>query len=128
MSNVLIIEDDRIFADDLVFFVELLGHQCTYISNADDVMDNIQSIPSYDHILLDLMMYKGASLPEDSGDRSTGEILFEKIRDISPHVKIIIITAKNRSEIDQSILIDKNTEVIVKPVMEVKKMLEDKIS
>lgn len=113
--NVLIIEDKKIMADDLRWFAEDEGCECTVCNYADEVMRIWGELGKFDTIVLDLMMRKGELLEigEEERHLDTGEILFNRIRNEYPDKHIIIITAKTNEDIGVDI---DNVPVIYKPL------------
>jgi len=116
MGNILIIEDNKIFADDIAFFVEDEGHKCTVYNSTDQVIKNWDSVGKFDVIILDLMMRIENLLQpnDDEVNLDTGEILFNKILAGFPNKRIIIVTAKTPDEIEIDTK-QKNVQVINKP-------------
>ena len=115
MSNVLLIEDDRFLIDDLKTFIEYEGHSCTVYTGPDEVIDNIDSLQQYDAIILDIMMSRGSYLQETDLNFETGELLYLKIREVYPHVKLLIISAKNFMDMQIDFASELHVETISKP-------------
>lgn len=115
MSNVLLIEDDRFLIEDLKTFIEFEGHSCCTYTGPDQVIENIDHLGKYDVIVLDIMMARGKYLQDENLKLETGEILFRRIRNKYPNVKIIIISAKNFNEMSINFDKEKNVSTIVKP-------------
>lgn len=97
-KKIAILDDDNLITDDLKIFLEMEGYSVDLYNNAEDFMPILNSINRYDYILLDLMLRKPSNL-EPIGNLETGEILFELIKKSNPSKAIIIITAKNESEV-----------------------------
>ena len=97
--KILIIDDDRYFAEDLQYFLEKEGFDCTVYQEVDEVCSNFEHMGGFDGIILDLMMLKGNLLqlsPSESALEEIGEVLFIRLRKQYPKMKIIIVTAKQR--------------------------------
>ena len=115
MSNVLLIEDDRFLIDDLQTFIEFEGHSCTIYSGPDQVIENLKELGQFDVIILDIMMRRGKYLQEEDPDLETGELLYQRIRKELPDQRILIISAKNFSEMQIDFAKESNVETITKP-------------
>ena len=115
MSNVLLIEDDRFLIEDLKSFIEFEGHSCSEFTGPDQVIENIDHLAKYDVIVLDIMMARGKYLQDANLQMETGEILYQRIREKYPNMKVIIISAKNFNEMSIDFASEKNVSTIVKP-------------
>lgn len=120
MPKVLLIEDDAFLAEDLEFFIKEAGHGFQWYRSADEVMENMASIGTFDVIVLDLMMQKGNRLrDEDFGTPTTetGEVLFAKIVHQFPRSQLIILSAKDEAFLQRQFGTHVNVRgVIPKPV------------
>lgn len=81
--KVLIIEDDVILGESLQEYLEMLGHEVTWLDDDRDAVFEFRE-SSYDFIILDLMLRY-----------SKGEYLLKDFRKVDTTVPIIIITAKD---------------------------------
>lgn len=115
MSNVLLIEDDRFLIDDLKTFIEFEGHVCTIYTGPDQVIENLNQLQQFDVIILDIMMRRGKYLQEEDPDFETGELLYQRIREKLPDQKMLIISAKNFSEMRIDFAKERNVDTIIKP-------------
>ena len=115
MSKVLLIEDDRFLIEDLKTFIEYEGHVCTIYTGADEVMDNLDSLGQFNAIILDIMMSRGSYFQDENPNYETGELLYEKIRAQYPTLLVLIISAKNFSDMQTDFAAEKNVETISKP-------------
>ena len=115
MCKVLLIEDDRFLIDDLKTFIEYEGHSCTVYTGPDEVIENLEALGEYDAIILDIMMTRGSYLQEEDPDFETGELLYLRIRVLYPDLVILIISAKNFSDMQIDFSIENNVETISKP-------------
>ena len=115
MSNVLLIDDDRFLIDDLKTFIEYAGHTCIIYTGADEVIDNLDSLNQFDAIILDIMMSRGAYLQQEDLSFETGELLYQRIRERHPDLKVIIISAKNFSDMQIDFAMEDNVDTISKP-------------
>ena len=127
MSNVLLIEDDRFLIDDLKTFIEFEGHTCTIYEGPDQVIENLRELQQFDVIILDIMMRRGKYLQEEDPDFETGELLYQRIRDELPDQKILIISAKNFSEMQIDFAKERNVDTITKPFSSTASELIDRI-
>lgn len=98
MAHILLIDDDPYLTDDLAFFIEEKGHECTVYKSADQVMEDLDDLDKFDLIILDIMMMKGKILPDDESNLETGELLFEEIRNKYKKKRIIVISAMDFDE------------------------------
>ena len=115
MSNILLVEDDRFLIDDLKTFIEYEGHTCEVFTGPDEVIDKIDSLGFFDVIILDIMMSRGSYLQQENVDFETGELLYQKIRDRYPELPVIIISAKNFTDMQINFSAEPNVNTISKP-------------
>jgi CheY-like chemotaxis protein len=115
MSKVLLIEDDRFLIDDLKTFIEFEGHSCTIYSGPDEVIENLKELQQFDVIILDIMMSRGSYLQDEDPDFETGELLYLRIRKELPDLRILIISAKNFTEMQINFSRERNVETVSKP-------------
>ena len=127
MSKVLLIEDDRFLIDDLKTFIEFEGHLCTIYSGPDQVLENLNELQQFDVIILDIMMSRGKYLQDEDPTFETGELLYLRIREEFPDLKILIISAKNFSEMQINFSKEGNVDTISKPFSSTASELIDKI-
>lgn len=122
MAKILIIEDDKKFLKYLKYLISDEGHECVECTAADDVLDYWDKLGTIDIIILDLMMKRDKHGKIYSEDKAieTGEIIFNKLRDSYPKKKIIIITAKDDTEIRLDLDKHPEVKVILKPLTESK--------
>lgn len=124
MAKILVIEDDRSFADDFLYFLNKNGHKCDYASNSNDALEYIKNINKYDLVTMDLMMYRGNSLKDEEPNLSTGVILFKIIRKKNRSIPIIVITAKSRDEVNNVLKDDANTNIVTKPITDLNELVK----
>ena len=115
MSNVLLVEDDRFLIDDLKTFIEYEGHTCVIYTGPDEVIDDLDSLNRFDAIILDIMMSRGSYLQQEDVHFETGELLYQKIRAKYPDLPVIIISAKNFSDMQIDFAAENNVEMVSKP-------------
>ena len=115
MSKVLLIEDDRFLIDDLKTFIEFEGHSCTIYTGPDQVIENLKELQQFDVIILDIMMSRGSYLQDEDPDFETGELLYLRIRKQLPDLRILIISAKNFTEMKINFSGERNVETVSKP-------------
>ncbi|MBL4568083.1 MAG: response regulator transcription factor [Porticoccus sp.] len=97
-KRILIVDDDKYFTEDLSVFLEMEGMQADVINTADELFDRVNDLAAYDVVLLDIMFRKGA-YAEESADLETGEAFYNVLRDVYPEKPVIVVSAKNQSEI-----------------------------
>lgn len=115
MSKVLLIEDDRFLIEDLKTFIEYEGHVCTVHTGADEVIENLESLGQFDAIILDIMMARGKYLQDENPGYETGELVYQKIRAQFPTLLVLIISAKNFSDMQINFATEEHVEMISKP-------------
>lgn len=87
--NVLIVEDYKELAKEIIDFLTKSGYLCKWVSNCDDAIEEM-SVNTYDAMLLDL------GLPDGDGFQ-----VLENIRKQQSKTAVIVITA--RGELDDKI-------------------------
>lgn len=103
-SSVLIVEDDRDLARNLVDFLELQGYVTDYAADGHSAR-NLLEINNYDLILLDLM------LPGQDG-----LVLCSKVRtELRSRIPIVMLTAKDELDIKISAFDVGADDYVVKP-------------
>jgi CheY-like chemotaxis protein len=115
MSTVLLIEDDRFLIEDLKTFIEFEGHTCDAFPGPDEVIENLDHLAKYDVIVLDIMMARGAYLPDEDSSLETGELLYQRIRAKYRDIRFLIISAKNFDEMNIDFTKEENVVTIAKP-------------
>ena len=115
MSTVLLIEDDRFLIEDLKTFIEFEGHTCDAFPEPDEVIENLEALAKYDVIVLDIMMARGRYLQEEESDLETGELLYQRIREKYPDIRVLIISAKNFDEMHIDFSREDNVAFIAQP-------------
>ncbi len=122
MAKILIIEDDRKLVDDLQFLIRDEGHECVGCRSEADVMAIWDKLATFDKIILDLMMKRGETVKILPSEESLdgGEIIFNKIRRDYPGKAFIIVTAKNRHDIQIDLSSKSIVKVFYKPLTELK--------
>lgn len=98
MKRVLIVDDDKYFTEDLSIFLEMEDMRADVINTADELFARLNDLSIYDVVLLDVMFRKG-SHAEESTDLETGEAFYNAFREVYPEKPVIIVSAKNKSEI-----------------------------
>ena len=115
MSKVLLVEDDRFLIEDLKTFIEYEGHVCIVHTGADEVIENLDGFGQFDAVILDIMMSRGKYLQDENPGYETGELLYRKIRAQFPNLLVLIISAKNFSDMQINFAAEANVETISKP-------------
>src|ERR1700679_271668 len=103
MKKILIIEDERTFANIVGELIQGVGFECVIVYSAEEAEAYFSKLGTEIHVvILDLMMTRTGSfakLPPHPGE--TGDEIYEKIRTIAPKIPIIIMTAKTKNRINQ---------------------------
>ena len=113
--HITLIEDNKYLADNIIESLQSEGNEVTSYRRAIEVESNINSIDADSVIVLDLIMRRGSEVPDYY---TTGEHLYEQLKELYPDVKIIIVTAMDDTELVSKKLIkdikDKKTPFIRK--------------
>ena len=84
--SILVVEDDLDFGETLVDALSVIGHKVTLVESAEDVVDASKQ-GMFDIYILDI------NLPDESGLS-----LSSRLREASPNVGIIMLTARSSDE------------------------------
>lgn len=118
MKNILIIEDERTFANIVGELIQDEGFTCHIAYSVADAEKYFPKLgKEIQIVILDLMMVRTGSFetsPPYKGE--TGDELYERIRAIAPEIKIVIMTAKTQDNLKSRYLSEKNTRVFFKPI------------
>ena len=79
------------------------------------VIDNLGNLNQFDAIILDIMMPRGSYLQDEDPLYETGELLYQRIRQQHPTLKVIIISAKNFSDMQIDFAAEDNVDTVSKP-------------
>ena len=114
MKKILIVDDDVKTTRPLVEHLEA-SFSILHLDSADNVLETIQG-SQFDAVILDIMMPIPDSWTFDEKRRSdsglsSGEVLYEKIREVHPDLPILIYSAKNPENIER----DAKTSILRKP-------------
>lgn len=120
--RILIIDDDKMFAEPLLWRLGQEKYEYIYCKLVDDVLDRDKKlkVPKPDLILLDIMMPQGDmySKRETDGGKFTGLKLLEDIQKQKPNIPVIIITVHQHLDLAelQKEFGDTIKEILVKPI------------
>jgi CheY-like chemotaxis protein len=93
MANIFIVDDDagsELLMDSFTF----RGHSARRARSVQEALDNIDSILNCDLVVLDLVMpHEVKSLSLADGQRSSGMIVYLKLREASKSLPILVFTA-----------------------------------
>lgn len=103
-KKILIIEDDDLYLELLSGFCQQLGHTATLCANANEFIQRLDDIDSFDYVLTDMEM----------GDFS-GIYVLKKIREWNKGIPVILITGREDLTMDY-ILSEGFTDLLLKPV------------
>jgi len=122
MGKIIVLDDELFFADIIKSYLELAGFEPLLYSSSDDIKtfyNSISNLNNKDIVLLDLMVPK-LQLPDSNEGRNLeldgGEFIYNKIREKSDKIKIIIITGKTNNRIAINYKHDSNCEIFFKPL------------
>lgn len=118
MKNVLIIEDERTFANIVGELIQAEGFGCTVAYSASEAEAQFEKLGREIHVvILDLMMARtGSFASKRQNTTETGDEIYEAIRSKTPDLPVIIMTAKTKDNLMKRYYTDKRTHVFLKPV------------
>ena len=106
MATIFIIDDDaaaELLADTLTY----RGHQTRRVRSVQEALTELESISASDLVVLDLVMPHGSELlAHADGYRSSGMLVYRKLREISKSLPIIVYTANQDGGILDAITAD----------------------
>ncbi len=112
MANIFIIDDDasaELFVENLVY----RGHTAKRIRSVHEALNNIENISRSDLVVLDLVMPYGSEVDISVNEyRSSGMVIYRKLRDISPTLPVIVYTANQDGSIIDIISSDKSASYV----------------
>lgn len=118
MKHILVVEDERTFANIVGELIQDEGFRCTVAYSAADAEKSFSDIgKGIDAVILDIMMTRTGSFakePHTGGE--TGDLIYKQIRDISKSIPIFIMTAKAKQGLKEQYFVDKRTQVFLKPI------------
>ena len=114
MKKVLVMDDDKYLTDDLKEFFEFEQIPIEVVNTADEMLEKLESVDSYQAVVLDIMMRKGSHLAGNEGDE-TGELIYRKLREKAPDLEVVILSAKEKSDVHVN-FDHPNTDYVSKPV------------
>jgi len=131
--KVLVIDDDTVFAEALLWRLKTEGYEVTYCESVEDVLDGSGElrVPRPDCILLDIMMPRGSrySKHETEAGKRTGLKLLEDLQKKKLNISIIVITVRNNLSLHelQEKYGDNIKVILVKPATPTQVITEIKI-
>lgn len=98
--NILFIEDNPEFANYTKSILEANKHYVIHISKADDILLKLKQISNNEFklIVLDIMLRKGNEV-DRGGFSDVGINIYKIIREYNKTIKIVILSARTKSEI-----------------------------
>jgi len=113
MKKILVIDDDKFFTEDIEMLLDFEDIPTEIVNSSDELFDRLPNISDYSSILLDIMFRRGKKL-KDNSNLESGEVFFNLIREKNKKIPIIILTAKNKEELN--IALDEKTYFFRKPL------------
>ncbi len=115
MASITIIDDDfaiEILAEHLTY----IGHRVTRIASAKEALKDIDSIVLSDLVVLDIIMERPPDTPggDVSGGRTTGMLLFQRIRQTHSDLPILVFSATEDHDLIDVFLRDPNSHFLSK--------------
>jgi CheY-like chemotaxis protein len=119
--RILLIDDDKVFSEPLVWRLDQEGYEVTYCQSIEDVLDEKgkMKIPRPDCILLDIMMPRSNrySKSETDAGKNTGLRLLADIQKETANIPVIIITILDNLNIAElQMKFSTLKDVLIKPV------------
>jgi DNA-binding response OmpR family regulator len=103
--RVLIVDDDRMFSEPLIWQLREEDYKVTYCQSIEDVLDEKGElkVPPPDCIILDIMMPRGDKYSKNETDagKSTGLRFLQDVERAAPNTPVIIITIRNDLDEDE---------------------------
>jgi DNA-binding NtrC family response regulator len=118
--KIALIEDEADCYENYQVLLEERGHDVNVYSDADAVVNDINSICKSDVIILDLMIQLGTKIQPDEASE-TGTAIYKRIRKIAPKSRIVILTARSRGDIWEDFENDNLVRYLGKPVSDLEK-------
>jgi DNA-binding response OmpR family regulator len=112
--KILFIEDNPEFASYAKSILEANGHSVDHISKADDLIPKLEKL-DYNLVVLDIMLRRG-KIVEKGSYPDMGIALYKKIREKNKQIKIIVLSARSKSEIWSYFETDLNVKYHSKPI------------
>lgn len=121
--NIVLIEDEPDCSETYEVLLADRGHSVTVFSEADDVVEQLDSIAKADLVILDLMIQLGTKLTADEAPE-TGIAIYYRLRKLNAKLKIVVLTARSRSEVIEYFSGDNFVRFNVKPVSDLDEFYE----
>ena len=121
--DIVLIEDEPDCSETYEVLLSDRGHSVTIFSEADDVVEQLENISKADLVILDLMIQLGTKLSADEAPE-TGIAIYYRLRKLNPKLKIVVLTARSKSEVIEYFLGDKYARFNVKPVSDLDEFYE----
>jgi len=114
---ILFVDDERRFMDSYKVELELEGYAVYFQSDVDSALAFMEgSIDTVELIILDIMMPPGNSFQsvETRGGLRTGVRFYERIRDMAPHLPVIIFTNVSDEQLEKRFQTEHNCRFVRK--------------
>jgi CheY-like chemotaxis protein len=112
VAKIFIIDDDAA-AQLLVDTLTYRGHEAHRVRSVQEAFASIDSIAAGDLVVLDLVMPHGSDLPSQVDQhRSSGMLIYRRLRDFSQSLPIIVYTANQDGGIIDAISADPNASYV----------------
>jgi len=118
-KRVLVVDDERFFADDAADEIRLAGFDVTVATSYTETILALEKHP-YDVVTLDIMMPIGQDEDIDRSaaefGRRTGLVLFDQIQQRWPRLKVVIVSVLGATDLRVRSLSNLGVTVLAKPV------------
>jgi len=112
--KVVLIDDDKVFAEPLLWYLEEQRVSTFYFKSVDDLFAQVDELEAFDPdcIILDIMMPRGKqySKQETGAGRDTGIRLIRDLKKYIPDTPVIIVSVRTHLDLDE--LVRKHGSII----------------
>lgn len=113
--RILFIEDNPEFLSYVSALLRNEGHKVVEVDNADDAVEAIKDVASYDLVILDIMLMLGSIITADEANE-TGVAIYKRIRKIDKNVRVLVLSARGKGDIWQCFDGDERVTYHGKPI------------
>lgn len=113
--KIALIEDEADCYEVYKTFLENAGHKVHVYEEADNVVENLDSIARNDIVILDLMLQLGSVIQPNEANE-TGTAIYKRLRNINSTLPIVIVTARLKHDIWNDFKGDDFVKYIEKPI------------
>lgn len=114
---ILFVDDERRFMDSYRMELELEGHAVSFQNDVDSALLFLEkSFDAVELLILDIMMPQGRSFQNEDthGGLRTGVFFYERIREMAPHLPVIIFTNVSDEQLEKRFKAEANCRFLRK--------------